>query len=109
MYRLYNIKPFLTNRFSHHYHLGESTFILRDIRGDFELLCHILNRPRWVAEFGGVPSGAMLFAYVPYIMLKLVKTIILFGNFIFMCEHMIYAYDLVHCIVMFLSSALVCL
>ena len=29
---------FLINGFSHHYHLGESTFIFRDIRSDFEFL-----------------------------------------------------------------------
>ena len=29
------INPYLTNGFSHHYHLGESTFIFRGIRGDF--------------------------------------------------------------------------
>ena len=28
------LNPFLTNGFSHRYHLGESTFILRDIRSD---------------------------------------------------------------------------
>ena len=32
--------PYLTNGFSHHYHLGESTFILRDIGSDFESLFH---------------------------------------------------------------------
>ena len=30
--------PYLTNGFSHHYHLGESTFILRDIGNDFPFL-----------------------------------------------------------------------
>ena len=33
-FRYFN--PYLTNGFSHHYHLGESTFILRDISSDFE-------------------------------------------------------------------------
>ena len=28
----------MKNGFSHHYHLGESTVIIRDIRGDFEFL-----------------------------------------------------------------------
>ena len=31
---------YLTNGFSHHYHLGVSTFILRDIGSDFEILFH---------------------------------------------------------------------
>ena len=30
--------PFLTNGFSHHYHLGKSTFIFRDVRSDFYFL-----------------------------------------------------------------------
>ena len=30
--------PYLTNGFSHHYHLGESTFIFRGVRGDFYFL-----------------------------------------------------------------------
>ena len=29
------INPFLMDGFSHHYHLGESTFIIRGIGGDF--------------------------------------------------------------------------
>ena len=29
------INPYLTNGFSHRYHLGESTYILRDVRCDF--------------------------------------------------------------------------
>ena len=29
------INPYLTNGFSHYYHLGESTFIFRGIRSDF--------------------------------------------------------------------------
>ena len=32
------IKPYLTNGFSHHYHLGESTSVLRGIRCDFYIL-----------------------------------------------------------------------
>ena len=32
--------PYLTNGFSHYYHLGQSTFIIRDIRSDFEFLFH---------------------------------------------------------------------
>ena len=30
--------PYLTNGFSHHYHLGESTFIFRGVRSDFYFL-----------------------------------------------------------------------
>ena len=30
-----NINPYLTNGFSHHYHLGESTFMFRGIRSNF--------------------------------------------------------------------------
>ena len=29
------LNPYLTNGFSHHYHLGESTFIFRGVRSDF--------------------------------------------------------------------------
>ena len=29
------INSYLTNGFSHHYHLGESTFIFRGVRNDF--------------------------------------------------------------------------
>ena len=32
------INPYLTNGFSHHYQLGESTFIFRGVKSDF-LLC----------------------------------------------------------------------
>ena len=32
--------PYLTNGFSHHYHLGQSTLIIRGIRSDFEFLFH---------------------------------------------------------------------
>ena len=28
------LNPYLTNGFYHHYHLGESTFIFRGVRGD---------------------------------------------------------------------------
>ena len=30
-----NFNPYLTNGFSHYYHLGESTFIIRGVRSDF--------------------------------------------------------------------------
>ena len=33
-----SLNPFLKNGFSHYYHLGESTFILRGIRSDFDCL-----------------------------------------------------------------------
>ena len=33
-----NINPYLTNEFSKYYHLGESTFIFRGIRSDFQVL-----------------------------------------------------------------------
>ena len=67
------IKPYLMNGFSHHYHLGESTFIFRGIRSDFlnfnqffyENSLSKQNSPRWDAAFCGVASGAILFAYVP--------------------------------------------
>ena len=29
------LNPYLTNGFSHHYHLDESTFIFRGVRSDF--------------------------------------------------------------------------
>ena len=29
--------PFLTNGFSHHYHLGEPTFVFKGIRSEFQL------------------------------------------------------------------------
>ena len=32
------INPYLTNGFSHHYQLGESTFIFRGVRSDFYIL-----------------------------------------------------------------------
>ena len=30
-----NLNPYLTNGFSHHYQLGESTFIFRGVKSDF--------------------------------------------------------------------------
>ena len=35
MYDVSLINPYLTNGFSHHYQLGESTFIVRGVRSDF--------------------------------------------------------------------------
>ena len=34
------LNPYLTNGFSHHYQLGESAFIFRDVRSDFYFLSH---------------------------------------------------------------------
>ena len=71
------INPYSTNGFSHHYQLGESTFICRCVRSDFYFFSHFsmkflcANRiapngtPRSAASERGVTSGAMLFAYVP--------------------------------------------
>ena len=69
----FHINPYLTNGFSHYYHLGESTFIFRGVRSDFLNFIQFFdenfpskqNSPRWDAAFCGVTSGAMLFAYVP--------------------------------------------
>ena len=68
-----NINPYLTNGFSHHYQLDESTFIFRGVKSDFYLFIKFFddiplskqNSPRWDAAFCGVTSGAILFAYVP--------------------------------------------
>ena len=38
LYHYYLFNPYLTNGLSNHYQLGESTFILGDIRGDFRFL-----------------------------------------------------------------------
>ena len=35
-----HLNPYLTNGFSHYYHLGESTFIFRGVRCDFKFLSH---------------------------------------------------------------------
>ena len=35
-----NFNPYLTNRFSHHYHLGESTVNFRGVRREFDYLIH---------------------------------------------------------------------
>ena len=34
------VNPYLTNEFSHHYQLGESTFIFRGVRSEFSFLSH---------------------------------------------------------------------
>ena len=42
----YHINPYLTNGFSHHYQLDESTFIFRGFRSDFLFLSHFsMNIP----------------------------------------------------------------
>ena len=40
--QLFNVifNPYLTNGFTHHYQLGESTYIFRGVRGDFYFLSH---------------------------------------------------------------------
>ena len=51
------INPYLTNGFSHRYHLGEFTFVFRGLRCDFKFLSHFFdefslskqNSPRWDA------------------------------------------------------------
>ena len=65
--------PYLTNNFSHHYQMGESTFIYRGVRSDFYFFIQFFDEfslskqisPRWDAAFCGVTSGAVLFANVP--------------------------------------------
>ena len=37
------INPYLTNGYSHHYQLDESTFIFRGVRGDFYFLSHFFD------------------------------------------------------------------
>ena len=67
-----SLNPLVTNGPSHCYQLDESTFIYRGIRSDFFFVISFFdenriskqNSPRWDAAFCGVPSGAILFAYV---------------------------------------------
>ena len=40
----FSFNPYLTNVFSHFYHLGESTFIFRGIRSDFQFLNNFLMK-----------------------------------------------------------------
>ena len=58
----------MTNGLSHPYHLDESTFTFRGIRGNFLFVDKFpaskQNSPRWDATFCGVTSGVILFAYV---------------------------------------------
>ena len=39
-YDWYKFNPYLTNGFSHRYHLGESTFNFRGVRSEFDHLFH---------------------------------------------------------------------
>ena len=39
-----SVNPYMTNGFSHHYHLGESTLIFRGVRSDFEFLFYFLKK-----------------------------------------------------------------
>ena len=54
------LNPYLTNRFSHHYHLGESFFIMKGVRSDFLFLSHFsmkfLNANRMAPD--GTPRSA---------------------------------------------------
>ena len=67
------INPLLTNGFSHHYQLGESTLILGVCRVIFIFFISFFNEislckqnsPIWDAAFCGVTSRAILFANVP--------------------------------------------
>ena len=49
--------PYLMNGLSHHYHLGESTVIIRGIRSDFEYLFHFLMKFLWENRI--VPPGVL--------------------------------------------------
>ena len=70
----YTLNPYLTNGVSHHYHLGESSFILGASGRTFANFIPFFffdliplskqNSHRWDAAFCGVTSGAILFAYV---------------------------------------------
>ena len=59
----------MTNVLFHPYHFDESTFIFRGIRSIISFFDEFpvsqQNSPRWDAAFGGVTSGAILFAHVP--------------------------------------------
>ena len=64
--------PFVTDGFSHPYHLDEHTFIVRGIRSKFSFLFHFdeipvsnQNNTRWDATIKGVTFGAILFANAP--------------------------------------------
>ena len=57
------VNPYLTNGFSHHYQLDESTFIVRGVRSDF-FLSFISFLMKFLCANRIVPSGAMLFVHV---------------------------------------------
>ena len=44
IYCLIEINPYLTNGFSHHYQLGESTFTIRGVKMDFYVLSHFSTK-----------------------------------------------------------------
>ena len=54
------VNPYLTNGFSHYYHLGESTFIFRGIRSDFQFLNKFLMKILLANRIApdGMPSSA---------------------------------------------------
>ena len=70
-----SLYPLVTNGLYHHYHLDESTFVLKNTRCNFSSFISFFisrgknvskqNSLRWDATFSGVPSGVILFAYVP--------------------------------------------
>ena len=60
-----HINPLMINGFTHHYHLGESTFIFRVLRYDFKILLFPFfdeiplskqNSTRWDATLFGITS-----------------------------------------------------
>ena len=57
------INPLMTNGLAHHYHLGESTFFF----GTSGVSVMQTEQPKMGRHRCGVPSGAILFAYVPLI------------------------------------------
>ena len=61
---------FMMNGLAHHYHLGESTFILMGVGRDFKILFNFAMKfpsANRIDPDGkcGLTSGAILFAYVP--------------------------------------------
>ena len=54
------INPYLTNGFSHHDQLDESTFIIRGVRSDFEFLSHFSMKFLQANRIapGGTPRSA---------------------------------------------------
>ena len=52
------INPYLTNGFSHHYHLGESTFIVGGVMSDFYFLTHFSMK--FLQAYRIAPDGTIL-------------------------------------------------